>query len=244
MTNKEPGDGQKPKKRAPIRVDELLEKSRRDITKIAEKNGLTYDRYNTVKDEIKGRIPRTCSDEEAAAVKAVDDEILALAKSSTSRMNEMFSIQTGFQDLAKSMSENAARPWKEASQNALRNVGFFDSSNSSGIKENLVTPNISRPTIDYPPLKNFHPEPLVPISRQIVDGLAEARKEDAQRHEETAQATVAMAKLMEAQVDLTRQQMLANIENDKFNKKVLIWTLAVGCLTLVATIAGIVVSSL
>lgn len=242
MTNDAGGAPEQPKRAKAIKIEELLEKSRVQTTALAEKHGLTYNRYNTVKEELSGRLPKTHTEDEAAAVKEVDAEILALAKSSATRMSEMLSIQKSFGEMARSISESAMKPWKEASQEMFKGMGALNSISDNAFVAKPVVPKALFPKIKHQPINDFQVNPGPPISRQILNGLSEARQDEIDRHEETAKATAAMAKLMEAQVELTRQQMQSNIDSDKFNKRMLGWTLVVGSLTLIATVAFGIIS--
>lgn len=105
-----------------------------------------------------------------------------------------------------------------------------------------IVPKVLFPKIKHQLINDFQVNPGTPISRQILNGLSEARQNEINRHEETVKATAAMAKLMEAQVELTRQQMQSNIDSDKCNKSMLGWTLVVGSLTLIATVVYGVIS--
>ncbi|MDV2980841.1 UNVERIFIED_CONTAM: hypothetical protein Q9R71_27045 [Actinomycetes bacterium ARC8] len=242
MINDAKGAPEQPKKARVIKIEELIEKGRAQTTELAEKHGLTYDRYKTVKDELCGRLPKTHTEDEAAAVKEVDAEILALAKSSTTRMSDMLSIQKGFGEVARSMSESAMKPWKEASQEMIKEMGALNFISDSAFSAKPIVPKVPFPKIKHQTINDFPVNPGPPISRQILNGLSQARQDETVRHEETAKATAAMAKLMEAQVELTRQQMQSNIDSDKFNKMMLGWTLAVGSLTLIATVVFGIIS--
>lgn len=228
---------EQPKKSKVIKIEDLLENGRAQTTGFAEKHGLTYDRYNTVKGELSGQLPKTHTDDEVAAVKAVDSDILKLAKSSTTRMSEMLTIQEGLAKVARSMSESAMKPWKEASQEMFKGIGVFNTASEKIRTDKPIKRKILFPKIEKPPINRFRVNPESSVSRQILDGLSEARHDEIDRQKETAKATAAMANLMEAQVELTRQQMQSNINSDKFNKRMLGWTLVVTSLTLLATVA-------
>lgn len=170
-------------------------------------------------------------------------EHLASAKAFMQRMQDMISIQTGFKAIAPHISLNMAKPWKNAVADIFERKtprgNFGLDQGKPYADESWINKMSTRP--EYPEL---HWPPIASLSEQIVDEMAEFRAEETEWNEETAKVTIEIAELMAAQNELTRKQMVANIAGEKFNKRVLVWTLVAAGATLVATIISIVVTRL
>ena len=130
-------------------------------------------------------------------------------------------------------------PWDVGKKPVKKSSREWGSSIPSRILLWLPNPRFAKvpfSKIKHPPINDFQVNIGSPISRQILNGFSEARQDEIDRHEETAKSTIAMTKFMEAQVELTRLHMQSSIDNDKFNKRMLGWTLIVGSLTIIATV--------
>lgn len=220
-------------------MEEIQEKIRKEEAELAEKHGMTYERYEQVQQAIEEGNSDQFTDDEAKGVAAIEAEILEKTEENFRQIREMFKLETGFTRVAQQMSENIKKPWVDAISGFLPD--FSKSSAGSGAPINLVTAETvlpERPTIDWEnyvgPVARSRPESL--ISQEMLDSIAQAQEEKDQRQRATEQATKDMAELMSEQLKLAREQAEANIEKEKFNRRMLVLTLIVASLTLIASI--------
>ena len=220
-------------------MEEIQEKAQKVEAELAEKHGLTYARYEQVKKAIEEGDSDQFSDDEAKAVEAMEAEISEKTEETFRQIREMFKLETGFNKVAQQMSENLKKPWVDALS------GFFpDFSKSNADTEpaiNMATAETILPkstAIDWDkyasPALHAQYDPIV--TQEMLDGIAEVQEEKERRQRVTEQATKDMAELMSDQLKLAREQAESNIEKEKFNRRMMAWTLVVASLTLIASI--------
>lgn len=239
--NEEP---KKYQKRKPIKLSEIQERAKKEMTELAEKHGLTYERYLEVKAAMDEPDSGGFSEREATAVKAVTAEHLANAKASMQRMQDMISIQSGFKTVAQQIADTMNKSWKNPIAGLEKHKEIIEAIEKPFLPKfvNPVDPKDFIPSPSQP--EDFVVPRITPLSVQIAEEMAELTAETNERNQEIAEATKSMAELMSAQNALTREQLDANSASEAFNKKVLVCTLVVGILTLLATIAAVVISLL
>lgn len=214
MTNAKDPDDKNSAKSNSIKIEDLRRKTREETTKIAEKHGISYDRYIQVSKEIKNDLPKTHTDDEAAAVKAVDAEILANTKKSVLRMqNHVLGFDKQYESIRKNLVDQVGPKLNEDLKKSLPKVAMPD------IGDYMPYTAQAKP---YTP-----PTPL--FDEEALEAIAQSREEERKREIALTKATIEMAETL-------RQQSEENAKARKFDKKMMWCTFGVATLTLLAAI--------